>query len=858
MPLGTCRASVEEKIGRELNTAELTELDRIIDNAAERMSGRTADETTEQIVKELNEAAEQLEIAAIIEQRNAALNFQKEIQLANTLIEEWSDAPGEGLQAFLLSSNIKRKGARDAVATSQEALSHQYVMGMAADLEKAGVMEHGTKGKFDDEIYKAAYQLNRIDGPDETIMKGFQKESIEVAKIVNKFTEAARQDANKAGAFINKADGYVTTQTHDLFKIRAAGKEKWKESITDLMDWDKTMKGVSETQRSVELDRMYKEFSEGSHVSLDMEPNMTGLKGFGNVGKRMSRERVLKFKDAEAELAYHQEFGTGTLMENVFHQLEKSGAQTALMRKLGPNPRQTLDNAIERVRKDAKVNDGADMGKFDEKVEWIERRAWPNITHENRIPGNHMWAQRSSMLRAVEMMADLGGATISAVGDVAFSGSEYRFQGGSMVSGVLKSLGNIVQGVPSKEKIQILSELSVHLDSVTHSLSRFDASRDMPGLASKAVQKYFKFNLLRKWTDNQRSGFAMMASHRLGSMKNKEFSEMPEGLSSMLEGFGIDAGKWDIYRQGESSFADGKDFLTPEGLKYLPDDLYANYLTSKNVKPTAARIKNLREEMNDQFRSYFFDRATTATIEPNAAVRAATIGGTKPGTVEGEALRHFFMYKSFMVGVAKKILGRELHGYSAETKSISQLTMDMIGLGSDKKATLGFANVLAWSAVSGYAALAIRDMIAGREPRDITEDPAGVITKSMVQGGGMGLYGDFLFGEMHSRYGMSALGSFMGPTFGRASTPIDMWYGLNDDDTETRDVAGRAFKELWNTVPGNNLFYTKWATDYMIGHNISEWASPGYLRRTEKRIKDNTGQDYWNPPSEQIPYGGNF
>lgn len=857
MPLGTCRASVEEKVGRELTPTEIKELDRIIDDASERMSGRTADETTAQIVNELNEAAEQIEIAAIIEKRNAALNFQKELALTNTLLETWGDNPGKGLEAFLLSTNVRRAGARDAVATAQEVLSHQYVMGMAADLEKAGVMEFATGGKFDDEIYKAAYQLNRLDGPDPEIMKGLQKESIEVAKVINKFTENARQDANKAGAFINKADGYVTTQTHDLFKIRDAGEERWTEAVVNLIDWDKTMVGISQADRDIELGRMFNEFSNGVHVKLETEPNMSGLKGFGNVGKRMSRERVLKFKDADAELAYHREFGTGSLMENVFHQLEKSGAQTALMRKLGPNSRQTMDNAIERVKKSQKVHKGA-LRDFEEKVEWINRRAWPNITHENRIPGNHMWAQRSSILRAVEMMADLGGATISAIGDVAFSGSEYRFQGGSMISGVLKSLGNITQGIPSAEKINVLSELSVHIDSVTHTLAKFDASRDMPGLASKSVQKYFKYNLLRKWTDNQRSGFAMMASHRLGLMKNKSFSEIPEGLSQMLETFGIDEGKWDIYRQGDSTMADGKDFLTPEGLKDLPDDLYANYLKSKNVKPTKARIRDLREEMDGQFRSYFFDRATTATIEPNAAVRAATIGGTKPGTVEGEAFRHFFMYKSFMVGVAKKILGRELHGYSAETKSISQLTMDIIGLGTDKKAALGFANAIGWSAISGYTALTIRDLLAGKDPRDITEDPAGVFTKSLVQGGGLGLYGDFLFGEMHSRYGMSALGSFMGPTFGRLSTPMDIWFDLLGDDKDAQDIAGKAFKELWNTVPGNNLFYTKWATDYMIGHNISEWASPGYLRRTEDRVKENTGQDYWNPPSQQIPYGGNF
>jgi hypothetical protein len=64
------------------------------------------------------------------------------------------------------------------------------------------------------------------------------------------------------------------------------------------------------------------------------------------------------------------------------------------------------------------------------------------------------------------------------------------------------------------------------------------------------------------------------------------------------------------------------------------------------------------------------------------------------------------------------------------------------------------------STVLGYAAMTAKDMLKGKTPRD-PKDPNTII-KAFTQGGGAGIYGDFLFGE-YNRFGQSPLETAAGP-----------------------------------------------------------------------------------------------
>ena len=861
MSIDACIAEIEKAAGRQLDDAERGDLAEKMSRIVRKVRNTDVADTEAAILKATDDFAEEMVTAAVIEKRNAALNLRARLQMADYLRSTWDDAPGTGLEAFLGGVNINRAGARASVASEQESLFSYYTTSMGADLERARVHEFAASGKFDEEIWKAVWELNMPE-PDAARLKALPKEAVETAKIINKYNEMARIDANHAGAWIKKIPGYVTKRTHDQARIaKAAGGsvplddqrhfQTWKDDVLQWLDLERTLPDAADPERA--LKEMFNDFASGVHVKFQ-EGGVSGFKGFANVGKRMSQERVLHFKSPEAEYAYHRKYGSGTLMENVMYGLEHMARDTALMRHLGPNAEMNLDEVVNGVLKRLKQGDNpSQQAAFARKAAKIKETLWPNITGEARIAGNAQAAAVSASVRAVEQMADLGMATLSAVSDIAFVGSEYRFQGEGMLRGVNEALRAIFQGKVGLERKEVLGELGVFIDSMRASIaSRFDVSDDLPGRVAKANQIYFKFNLLRKWTDNQRGAFALAASHRLAVRAEQSLDQLPEGLQRMLRTFGIDEGKWDLYRQGKTKLADGRDYLTPEGLDAVPDAAFSAYLSERGQTPTPARVRQLREETKGQFRSYFFDRSTTAVLEPDKKTRAILLQGTKPGTVVGETLRHFMLYKSFMASVLQKVIGRELYGYSDSALPLGKQLWKVLKDpgGSEMR---GIANVIAFSAVGGYGAMALKDLAKGREPR-VPDDPASgakIFTAALVQGGGLGIYGDFLFGEMKNRFGGGPLLTLAGPTARRFNDVWDLYSRFVTGD----DTAAQAFRIALSNTPGNNLFYAKLGMDYLVVNRLQEMANPGYLRRMERRIQRENDQAFILPPSQYAQFG---
>ena len=169
----------------------------------------------------------------------------------------------------------------------------------------------------------------------------------------------------------------------------------------------------------------------------------------------------------------------------------------------------------------------------------------------------------------------------------------------------------------------------------------------------------------------------------------------------------------------------------------------------------------------------------------------------------------------------------------------------------------GIAGVIGMSMLFGYIAMSAKDMAKGREPR--TFDPkmdwehnSAIVFDAMLQGGGLGLYGDLLFGKF-AAYGSSPIDSLAGPTFGGASNVIQALSKVKAGDV---DGAGTdAVNMLARNIPGGNLFYVQAALNYMIVYQMQEMANPGYLRRMESRLRKE-GQEMFIPPSREIPTGG--
>ena len=135
-------------------------------------------------------------------------------------------------------------------------------------------------------------------------------------------------------------------------------------------------------------------------------------------------------------------------------------------------------------------------------------------------------------------------------------------------------------------------------------------------------------------------------------------------------------------------------------------------------------------------------------------------------------------------------------------------------------------------------------------PRDPT-DPK-VILAALQQGGALGIYGDFLFGEVN-RFGGGLLGTVAGPTIGTFTQAVEMGFKVRDaalgDEKAIRGADWLNFG-LGNT-PGANLFYLRPALDFLFINSLREAASPGYLARQDKRRLKDYGQRATGPMAFQ-------
>jgi len=145
--------------------------------------------------------------------------------------------------------------------------------------------------------------------------------------------------------------------------------------------------------------------------------------------------------------------------------------------------------------------------------------------------------------------------------------------------------------------------------------------------------------------------------------------------------------------------------------------------------------------------------------------------------------------------------------------------------------------------------MAAKDIAKGREPRD--SNSPGVWKAAMLQGGGLGIYGDFILGE-YSRHGNSFWATALGPT---ASTIEDLM-GIKTAVQTGEDAGAKAMKTVINNTPFINLFYTRAAMDYLFLYQLQESLNPGYLSRLERSIMRENNQQFYVPPSQAVPYGG--
>jgi hypothetical protein len=816
-----CIAKVIEASKGALTEDDLEEVFDEIAKRAERRRRENPLEPRDQALAAIaKEMADEDALADMIEQRNRAINVLK----SSAIFAHVDSMPGK--EALAIDSlNVGSERGFDGAGLSVEAIQAGIKDGlqgpMLADLRKAGLLDILRKRDRDFER-DLANEIARVTDESHGRDTG-NKAAQEAAQIMAKTSEAARQTLNRRGAFIKKLPGWIARQTHDVVAITSAGFERWRDAILPRLD-ERTFDGVKD--RDAFLHHAWQGITNGIHGSGTQGEWLGGFKGYSNRAKKASAERVLHFKSADDWYAYNEEFGAKSVLEAVSSGIESTARSAALMDVWGTNPEAMFNHVLDTVKRR--------KGISQKQVEALNSR-WLKANFEAvngtaNSGGNPKWARWMANTRAWITMSKLGGVTLSAFPDIAVQASSLRHNGVSYFDGLANGFTSLMRGKGSAAQREVADYVNAGTQGIIGSVfERFGVNEAAGGKMTRAMRTFFKLNLLEWWTDAMKTGVGLILSKNLASYQAKGFADLPPLLQLNLRRYRLGEPEWNLLRTVDTKLAEGERYLTADAVDMIPD----NAIKAWSKAEKAGSVKRARDDLKTRLNTYYANEIRTAMTEPGARERVISTWGTAAGTLPGEAIRYLMQFKTFGITFATRHIAREF---------LRSGQLDKTGL---------FALIVGTTSL-GYVSMMAKEAAKGRMPREPEDasDAAKLFGAAMAQGGGLGIYGDFLFGE-YNRFGGGLTGTLGGPGVGTVEDLARLYSDTKDwaKGDKKKAPAAEAFNLVKDNTPFLNLFWARTALDHMILFKVQEAMNPGYLKRMESRVKQDNNQSFWLAPT---------
>jgi len=611
-----------------------------------------------------------------------------------------------------------------------------------------------------------------------------------------KITENIREVFNAMGGSISKNVKWLLPQNHDAVSIAKMGLEAWRNKIAPMLDRNQMLddagKPLNDEDFIAGLNYTYETITSGG---LNKAKDFTVPRMGKKLSRKGSERRFLYFKDADSWLEYQKEFGKGDIFTTLTDHIEMKANDIALMEVLGTSPESTFKALQNQVEKTQKLKG---RQKFMAQAQY---NVVSGKINQGELTG---LADIFQSIRNVLTASTLGSAFLSALSDVGFSGITARYNNipSAKVFARQAALLN-----PANEADRVTAvKMGLIADAWlgrAHGSNRYSDIYGN-GATAKAAEGVMRGSLLSPWTDAGRKAFGMEYSSMLADNFGKSIDELDSATQRAFESYGIDSALWDTFRK------------------------------SKPLEFKGAKFADMTQEGGKKFHQMVMAETDFAVPTPDAKVRAITTGGLGRSTIEGQAWRSAMMLKSFPVTIATT------HFYRAAYQATT----------ADK---LAYAGTLAvTSTIMGGLALQMKDIAAGREPRPM--DDAKFFAAAFQQGGGLGIFGDFLFSDVN-RFGGGITQTLSGPTGQLLDTSVKFTLGNIREAVkgEETNILGEAVQLGKRYAP--EVWQTRLFTDAMWDQ-VEMMANPDAQRRFNRVVRKRQkefNQGYWWKPGEPTP-----
>ena len=846
----------------------------ILQEVANRAEALRATGEADPFVKAADEAATRLRDAAKLDAADALRNASiRQGVMRNIEANGGLKGAVQTLRDLLHGSNI---GSRDNIQSQWKGLAAGWQAVLSHKLHTAGVERAAISGELDGELAEALW---RAHGGTPSAGVKVSSAAQAMADAVKPLQDVARDRLNTAGARIGDALDYVAHTDHDPRKMRAAAGPRMSADDAFKAWWqaeqprwgERTYENLTPRPGETMQDArarfgrsVFDALVSGIHMTPDGVSGIDtaasfvppAFEGTRNLAKKVSQPRVIHYRDAASWLEHQQQFGTSTsVMGSVMKTLDQSARQVALMEKLGTNPAANL-NAIVRAVQETHRDDTDGIAAFGRKVPGLQN-VMGRLDGSLNIPVNEMWANISSTTRTMESMSSLGGVGLTHFVSIwPTVTSEMVHHGVPRLQAFSEMAQALLRGKGSAERQALMSDLGAYSSGLARDMfARWQPDDILPGRISSVANTFMKYTGIHYVFDNTQGAVREMLASQLGreASAGKAFGELDPHLSQMLGKYGLGEDEWDLLRAvPDLTMSEGRSYVTPRDAQRVDlgevDALLRDrgQVTEETPPDVAASLaQQFTTGLSDKLLSYYGDAADHAVVTPGVKERAMLLGATRPGSAAGELMRYVTQFKMWPTAAMSQMIGREIY------MSLSK-----------KEMAANLFTMAALSSAFGYMRMSINDMALGHPPRNPLEPQT--MLAGLAQGGGLGIMGDFLFGETN-RMGGGLLSTAAGPVIGDADTLIKTFNRFRSDisDPSTHHKNG-TFGDIWpdlahfavRHVPFANMLYLKGTLDYMLFYHLYEAASPGWWERTNRRLIKEQGRAMTGyVPGGSVPSG---
>lgn len=652
--------------------------------------------------------------------------------------------------------------------------------------------------------------------------------------------EEMRLRFNRAGGNVGALERWALPQSHVTERV-GRNFDAW---VSDHVAWaDRAMYVHPDGVRYTDAE-LADFFTAAAHnISSDGLINLEPGKNVGSsaLANRGSESRQIHYRDAAAWIEAQAKYGEKNLLDIMVGHLQSMGRDIALVEGLGTNPSRMIKLALDEATVRAAAG-----GKTPSEINATRRHIehlFNEVAGGDRQPVSPFWANLLSGARSLNVAAKLGSSFITSVVDYANIFSTARFNRLPLADVIRNELKYYV----SREFRDQVQSAGIATNQMIGALNRW--GRDGLGTSGEVAGKWARGNaklaqfvmqasLLNAVTSGRQAGTAVTFMHRFGKLTRtaETLGHLDARDRALVEGAGIRDLTWAIWRKAQPEDWGGinKEILTSRAIRAIPDaDLAA--LVGSTDSDAIARARDMAAT---QLMAVVGDETRMAVIEPSARVRARMSFGYDRSTTKGQVITSILQFKSFSIANA-----------------MSHIQRGAVQPGWGK--ALYLAPWAVGSTFLGAIAIQLNEIASGRDPRNM-EDPLFWPAAAM-KGGALGVYGDFILADA-TQYGHSFLGTLGGPIGGDIEGIYDLIIANAHELARGEDTHAGAelLKFAKGHAPGANIWYTKAITDHLILHSLQEAASPGYLRKMQRRAERDYGQHfYWSPglhPPERAPY----